>query len=251
MSAPTPIRKLYPALPLPTTANLASLTAAAAASGGFQRDSYMSTALSEIQDRAVHAGLARFTLGLSPVALAGAYLDWASHLASAPGKQQQLVEKAAKKSLKLALYAGTCTGAQSATEPCIEPLPQDHRFDGEAWHTWPYNLIHQSFLLTQQWWYNATTGVRGVTRQHENVVEFAARQWLDVFSPSNFIATNPQVLQRTVEEAGMNFVRGAQNFLDDFQRLTGGKKPAGTEAFEVGRNLGVTPGKVVYRNRTR
>lgn len=249
MPEPTPIRNLYSPLSIPAAANLANLTAAAAASGSLQRDSYMSTALSEIQDRAVHAGLARFTLGLSPMALAGAYLDWASHLASSPGKLQQLFEKAGKKSLKFALYAGSCAGAQNAPAPCIEPLPQDHRFDGEAWHSWPYNLIHQSFLLTQQWWYNATTGVRGVTRQHENVVEFAARQWLDVFSPSNFIATNPTVLQRTVEEAGMNLVRGAQNFLDDFQRITGNKKPAGTEAFELGRNIGATPGKVVYRNR--
>jgi hypothetical protein len=53
-------------------------------------------------------------------------------------------------------------------------------------------------LLQQQWWHNATTGIDGVTKQHENVVEFASRQILDMISPSNVIATNPVVQQRTL-----------------------------------------------------
>jgi polyhydroxyalkanoate synthase len=95
----------------------------------------------------------------------------------------------------------------------------------------------------------ATTGVRGVTRQHENVVEFAGRQVMDIFSPSNYIATNPEVLERTIAEGGANLVRGLQNMAEDWDRAVSGKPPAGSEAFQVGRNLAVTPGKVVYRNR--
>ncbi len=214
-----------------------------------ERDSYASTALQEILDKSMHATAARFTAGLSPSGLAGAYADWAVHLATAPGKQAQLIEKAAKKAVRLANYAGHCAAGQDLTSPCIEPLPQDKRFRGEAWQKWPYNLLYQSFLLNQQWWHNATTGVRGVTEQHENVVAFAARQMLDVFSPSNYLFTNPEVLEKTTQEGGQNLVRGMQNFVDDWERAISGKKPAGAEEFKVGKNLAVTPGKVVYRNR--
>jgi polyhydroxyalkanoate synthase len=213
-----------------------------------ERDSYASTALGEVVDRSVHAALARYTLGLSPAALAESYLDWATQLASSPGKQMQLAQKGIRKFARLAHLCGQCATGGS-TEPCIEPLPQDRRFAGEAWQKWPYNLIYQSFLLQQQWWHNATTGIRGVTKQHENAVEFAARQILDTFAPSNFLLTNPELQQQTIQQGGMNLVRGAQNLLEDWQRAVGGKKPVGTEAFQVGRDVAVTPGKVIYRNR--
>ncbi len=213
------------------------------------RDSFAVTALSDIIDRSLHAAAARFTAGLSPAALAHAYLDWATHLAFSPGKRWQLVDKAARKAARFSNYASRCALQGHMAPCCIEPLPQDKRFAGEDWRKWPYNLIHQAFLLNQQWWYNATTGVRGVTKQHENMVEFASRQMLDTFSPSNFILTNPEILRRTVSNGGMNLVRGFQNLMEDWERTISGKKPVGTENFVVGRDVAVTPGKVVYRNR--
>jgi polyhydroxyalkanoate synthase len=215
----------------------------------FERDSYTSTAFQEILDRSFHAGAARVTGGLSPSALAGAYADWALHLMTSPGKQTQLVEKAVRKAQRLTRYAGRCATEKDAASPCITPLPQDRRFQGEGWQKWPYNMMYQSFLLNQQWWHNATVGVRGVTQQHENVVEFAARQLLDVFSPSNYAFTNPEVMEKTVKEGGQNLVRGFQNFMEDWDHAVSGKKPAGTDDFKLGETLAVTPGKVVYRNR--
>lgn len=205
--------------------------------------------IEDAMDKALKAAVAKFTAGLSPIALMSAYSDWALHLAAAPGKRLKLVSKSAKKSWKLASYAAHCASQPDEAHKCIEPLPQDRRFRDEAWQTWPYNVMHQGFLLNQQWWHNATTGVEGVTKQHENVVEFAGRQLLDMFSPSNFILTNPDVLQTTVREGGWNLVQGWQNFVEDISRLNQGQKPVGVEEFAVGENLAATAGKVIYRNR--
>ncbi len=207
------------------------------------------TALTDAADRALHANLAHFTSGLSPAALAGAYWDWAVHLAASPGKQMQLAEKAWRKAARLGGYAGRAALQGEKAPPCIEPLPQDKRFAGEEWRRWPYNLVYQSFLLNQQWWHSAATDVGGVTKQHENVVDFVARQLLDMYSPSNFLLTNPQAQKRTLEQGGVNLPRGFQNFLEDLGRAASRGKPVGAEAFKPGENLAATPGKVIFRNR--
>ena len=214
-----------------------------------ERDSYSVTALADITDRSLHAALARFTLGLSPAALLAAYLDWAVHLAASPGKRLQLLDKAARKNLRFANYASRFALDRSGCAPCIEPLAQDKRFAGDAWRQWPFNFYSQAFLLQQQWWHNATTGVRGVTRHHEAVASFTARQILDIFSPSNFLATNPELLKRTLETGGANFATGLRHLLEDWERAVSGKKPVGAEAYRVGHEIAATPGKVVLRNR--
>jgi polyhydroxyalkanoate synthase len=215
----------------------------------FERDSYAATALGDVLDRSVHAATARFTGGLSPAALAEAYMDWAIHLAAAPGKQVLLLQKALKKTARFVRYATDCAISDQPSGHCIEPLAQDRRFEGEAWQQWPFNIVHQAFLLNQQWWHNATTGVRGVTARHENLVQFMARQLLDVFSPTNFLPTNPEVLKKTAQEGGANLLRGLVNLGEDWDRIAGGKRPIGADAFVPGRNVAITPGKVVCRNR--
>jgi polyhydroxyalkanoate synthase len=199
-------------------------------------------------DRLLHAAIGRATFGVSPAALALAHADWTAHLALSPGKQMQLVEKAARKTTRFALYA-LRAAADPKTCPCIAPLAQDRRFRGAAWQSWPFNFTYQAFLLTQQWWYNATTGIPGVSPHHQNVVSFAARQLLDVTSPSNFPLTNPELLETTAREGGANLQRGVVNLVEDWERAVAGRPPVGSEAIKVGRNVAVTPGKVVYRNR--
>ncbi len=214
---------------------------------GIER-SLLGTHIPETIDRMVNANLARGTGGISPAVLAMAYSDWLMHLGMAPGKQALLNEKAVRKIIRLMLYAFK-SSQNPDTPPCIEPLRQDHRFDAEGWRRWPYNLIYQSFLLSQQWWYNATTHTRGVNRQNEAIVSFVTRQILDMFSPSNSPLTNPEILRATMEEGGQNLARGWANFMADMEKLIAGKRlDEGGEQYVVGQNVAITRGQVVFRN---
>jgi polyhydroxyalkanoate synthase subunit PhaC len=210
-----------------------------------------SAAFAETYDRFFHANLARATSGLSPAALMKAYFDWCIHLAMAPGKQMQLVYKAQTKWMRFSNYAlrQNFGGGDCCCEMCIEPLPQDNRFAGDEWRRWPFNLISQSFLLTQQWWDNATTGVPGVSAHHERLVQFAGRQLLDMMSPSNCLTTNPKALKRMAETGGASLVEGMRNFASDVERQWRGQKPEEARKFAPGKQVAVTPGEVVYRNR--
>ena len=211
-------------------------------------DDDASLLLAETMDRSLHYLISRFTLGLSPMALAEAYCDWLIHLASSPGKQAQLWHKGARKAARLAVHVARCA-MQGRSDPCIAPLPNDRRFTGQLWQSWPFSFLYQTFLLQQQWWHNAVTDVHGVTAAHERLLQFAFRQWLDVFAPSNFFLTNPEVLQRSRAEGGQNLVHGFWNLVEDWERLANGRPPAGLGHFKVGANVASTPGKVVYRNR--
>jgi polyhydroxyalkanoate synthase len=198
-------------------------------------------------DRSFNADLARFTGGMSPAALLEAYFDWAIHLSLSPGHRLLLVDKAIRKLARFSAHAGRRAVGGAASD-CIDPMPQDKRFAGEAWRRPPFNLMSQAFLLQQQWWHNATAGVGGMTKENEKIVQFAARQLLDIVAPSNFPLTNPEVIDRIAARGGANLVDGFHNFIDDWTRTIGGRKPAAAESFEVGRNVAATPGKVIYRN---
>ncbi|MCP4386040.1 MAG: alpha/beta fold hydrolase [Hyphomicrobiales bacterium] len=201
-------------------------------------------ALADRVDEIAHTNIARLTGGLSPVALLGAYVDWLSHLSFSPGKRMQLVNQAARNIAALSLAASGQQPVQRA-----EPDQRDRRFIDEAWKTWPFKVLQQGFLLQEQWWQQATGDVEGVTRQHEDVVSFVARQSLDTMAPSNFVLTNPEVLQRTVDTGGRNLVTGYANLVEDWLRALSDQRPVGAEKFRVGEDVAVTPGKVVYRNR--
>jgi polyhydroxyalkanoate synthase len=199
-------------------------------------------------DRFFSAIIGRMTLGVSPAGFMTAYFEWLSHLIASPGKQIELMQKAARKATRFLVQAARST-AQPDTPPVIEPLPQDDRFRAAQWQQPPFNWIYQWFLLNQQWWHNATTGIHGVTPENEKAIEFITRQLLDMASPSNFILANPEVLQAAQASGGQNFVSGALNFIEDWERMIAGRKPVGTENYVVGRDVAVTEGKVIFRNR--
>lgn len=218
------------------------------AQGGQDFDDFeIDAARAETVDRMMHAWQARFTFSLSPAALALAFADWGMHLANAPGKQANLLEKALRKQMRFLLHTARTAGEENAA-PMIEPLPQDMRFSDPAWRKQPFATIYQSFLLAQQWWHNAATGVSGVSAAHEDVVAFTLRQMLDIWSPSNFLLTNPEALSRSWKEGGQNLVRGAIHLGEDWERAVAGRKPIGADSCEVGKDVAITPGKVIFRN---
>lgn len=198
-------------------------------------------------DRFFHALIGQATLGLSPSSLLLAYYDWMLHLYFAPAKQTALLQESLSNIISLSLYVSNIVTNQDC-EPCIESLPQDKRFISPKWQDWPFNLIYQSFLLNQSWWQNATTNINGVSRHHEHAVAFAARQKLDMFSPSNFLLTNPEILDATFRESGNNLTRGLLNLAEDFRRLISNERALGTENFQPGKHIAITTGEVIYRN---
>ena len=175
-----------------------------------------------------HAALGQFTGGLSPAALATAYVDWGLHLMGSPEKQFQLIKQA------------------MSVQTEVQKKP-DPRFADPAWKNFPFNIYVQSFLTSQNWWDAATDSISGVDPKHMQTVNFAARQWLDILSPANFAVTNPQVQKRTLDESGQNLLRGARYWIEDFNRLLT-KQPRKSADYAVGQEMAVTPGDVVLRN---
>lgn len=190
--------------------------------------------------------LARFTGGISPVALSLAWLDWGAHLAAAPQHQMELFRNIFRDSGRFLEAAAHATSKEPWS--VIRPQARDRRFKDRQWEAAPFNLLAQAFLLTERWWHDATTGIRGVSHANEAIVEFSMRQMLDMLAPSNFAATNPQVLEKAFQSGGENFVFGWQNWCSDLMRLLSGSKLAGEDQFVVGKTVAASPGKVVYRN---
>lgn len=188
-------------------------------------------------DRAIHAQQALSFGALSPAAIVLAYLDWALHLANAPGRQLELAKAALHQWSRL-----------MRPERWAKPAPQDRRFNDEGWSCLPFNYIAQTFLLGEEWLAQVTGPLPGVSNSHKKVIAFAARQMLDAFSPSNFAFTNPEVLRASLKTAGWSFINGARHFTEDMGRLASHESLDQDDHFAVGKNLGMTPGKVVFRN---
>jgi polyhydroxyalkanoate synthase subunit PhaC len=184
-------------------------------------------------DRVVHAQLARLTMGLSPASLSAACLDWLGHLAVSPGKQHELAMRAVR---------------GVAGDAATEAITQDKRFAAPEWQQWPFSQIARAFQHHERWWLDATTGVHGVSAHHEQQAAFLVRQILDMWSPSNFLWTNPEVLQATLKSGGANLLQGAQNQWQDAVRRLKGPASNVSKGFEPGKDVAITPGEVVFRN---
>ena len=138
-------------------------------------------------------------------------------------------------------------GLSQESQPVIEPEPGDKRFSAPDWQQNPaFDALKQCYLLTATTWLKAVSGIEGLDERERRRLTFFLRQYLDAISPSNFAFTNPQVIHETIATGGQNLVKGMQHLLRDIR--AGEIKITDTSAFQVGRDLAITPGQVVYRN---
>lgn len=200
-------------------------------------------------DLGLQSAVAKMTKGISPIGLSLAFQDWLMHLTVSPGKQSDLISLLNRYAIE---WGPVMVHAASAECPSSDEA-SDARFADSGWSNWPFNVFAKSFLQTQDFWQQATTGIRGVSPHHAQIVNFVARQLLDIFSPSNFPWTNPEVLRASVASKGQNYVSGWAYWLEDLNRLKAkSRNTESTDAsdtpYKIARDVAITPGKVVYRN---
>jgi len=193
--------------------------------------------------RVMRAQLATVSGGLAPQPYVKAWWDWYLNLAKEPPKQLQILQDA------LAKTADTWNFALKAAagEP-VPPAEADARYAGDPWAQWPFNVYAHGYRNYAEWWRKAWSDVPGVAAETERTLNFVAGNALEVFSPANYLVTNPELLEATRAESGRNLIRGFTNWLEDVERTLGGKGPSGMAEYVVGRNVAATPGKVVMRN---
>jgi polyhydroxyalkanoate synthase len=137
------------------------------------------------------------------------------------------------------------------TKPVIETDPGDRRFKDSAWNENEiFDFIKQSYLLSARFVQDVVRRVDGLEPKTAQKVDFYARQFVEAMSPSNFVLTNPEVLRKTAETGGENLLKGLANLLADLDRGKGQLriKMTDMDAFQVGGNIAVSPGAVVYQN---
>lgn len=135
--------------------------------------------------------------------------------------------------------------------PVAEPERADRRFADEAWREHPmFDFVMQAYLFTTRWAERLVEEADSLDDHTRHKARFYVRQIANALSPSNFVLTNPELLRETLDSNGENLVRGMQLLAEDIKLGKGELKIRQTDPtqFEVGRNLAVSPGKVIWQN---
>ena len=190
-------------------------------------------------------------LGMAdPLNIGSAFLEMTQRLMSDPGRLVQAQLSLWQDYLKL--WSNTTQRFLGGkAEPVAEPAPGDRRFKDAAWQeSTLFDYIKQSYLLTARWLQGTVRQVDGLDDRTARKIDFYTRQFVDAMAPSNFVLTNPEVLRATIDSGGENLVNGLKHVLEDLDRGNGRLmiKMTDLDAFKVGGNIAVTPGKVVFQN---
>jgi polyhydroxyalkanoate synthase len=139
-------------------------------------------------------------------------------------------------------------GGDQDAKPVVEPEKGDKRFSAPDWQQNPiFDALKQSYLLTATTLLKTASEIEGLDEHQQRKLLFYLRQFLDAISPTNVLFTNPQVIHETITSGGQNLVKGTEYLLRDLQ--AGKMKMTDTTAFAPGRNLALTAGQVIYRNK--
>lgn len=141
--------------------------------------------------------------------------------------------------------------AQGKFEAPEDDTPTDRRFANPLWQTNPYfNFIKQQYMLNAQAIKASVDAIEGIEPVERQRISYFADQIVDMMSPTNFLSTNPDALERAVETDGQSLIDGLENLIRDLEANNGELivRLADENAFELGVNIATTPGKVVFRN---
>ena len=133
-------------------------------------------------------------------------------------------------------------------DPVIAPTKEDTRFRSPQWseNLW-FDVVKQSYLIGSEYLQELYGDSESLDSKDRKKLEFFTSQWIDSLAPTNFLLTNPDVLEEARRTKGRSLVKGLENFADDLEAGRG-LQMVESEAFELGRNIACTPGKVVARN---
>jgi polyhydroxyalkanoate synthase len=194
--------------------------------------------------RRILAQLAAATGGLAPADFFNAWWEWYRNLATQPDIQLALARSATQKLLDSWQFAAT-----AAWGPPLQPQDQRFGFVSSAWRLWPFNVMARGYANWVSWWQEALGQATLDADPNLTRVRLATRLLLEAASPANFLHTNPELLMHTARESGQNLVRGLKYWLEDVRQVVEGRHHIRAPEFEVGRQVAITPGKVVFRNR--
>jgi polyhydroxyalkanoate synthase subunit PhaC len=194
--------------------------------------------------RQLLAQLATVTGGMAPNDYLQAWWSWYLNLSKEPAQQLDLLQSAFQKSLDTWQFAlSAATGKATSAEQ------RSPGFNDPAWQIWPFNLYAKSYSNWANWVQEALTAGARAPSPDQKRLRFLTEQFLAAASPANFLHTNPELLNKTVAESGRNLVRGLKHWIEDAASALTGRRSSASQQFEVGRDVAVTPGKVVFRNR--
>ncbi len=188
--------------------------------------------------------------GVDPMQLGGTFFELTKRLMANPAELVQAQFDLWQNYVRLWQTTTQRMLGQEA-EPVIVPDRADRRFKDPAWNENAlFDFIKQSYLLASRFLLDRARTSGTADDKQSQKIEFYTRQFIDALAPSNFVMTNPEVLRLTVETRGENLLRGLKNMLEDLERGKGrlAIKMTDLDAFEIGRNIATTPGKVVYQN---